>query len=112
MSSSSAFPPIAVFVDGQVTAYLDHLSPQERNWSTSFVACTRHFIGVATDGGTPICTGEQGRDLNRYATAALLSAQEQRDVDLSEVTSEAEEQGAFELRENFCRIDSTVEEAR
>ena len=112
MSSSSAFPPIAVFVDGQVTTYLDHLSPQERNWSTSFVACTRHFIGVATDGGTPICTGEQGRDLNRYATAALLSAQEQRDIDLSEVTSEAEEQGAFELRDNFCRMNSTMEEAR
>ena len=26
MSSSSAFPPIAVFVDGRVTTYLDHLS--------------------------------------------------------------------------------------
>ncbi len=112
MSSSSAFPPIAVFVDGRVSTYLDHLSARERNWSTSFVACTRHFIGVATDGGTPICTGEQGRDLNRYATAALLSAQDQRDVDLVEVTSEAEEQGAFELRDNFCRIDSIMEAAR
>ena len=112
MSSSSAFPPIAVFVDGRVTTYLDHLSPSERNWSTSFAACTRHFIGVATDGGTPVCTGEQGRDLNRYATAALLSAQEGRDVNLSEVTSQAEEQGAFELRDNFCRIDSTMEAAR
>ena len=67
---------------------------------------------MATDGGTPICTGEQGRDLNRYATAALLSAQEQRDVDLSEVTAEAEERGAFELRDNFCRIDSIMEAAR
>lgn len=106
MSASGVFPPIVVFRGGKVTTYLDDLTPTERNWSTSFEACTRHFVDVMQRGGEPVCTGEQGKQLNRYAIAALFSAQEGRDVELSEITTEAEVAGRLVLRSNFCRPSS------
>lgn len=105
MSRSAVFPPIAVFVDGKVKTYLEDLSPEERNWSTSFVAGTRHFVDVVKNGGDPVCSGREGKNLNRYAMAALLSAQEGRDIEMDEVTSEAEAAGTFKLRTNFCNIN-------
>ena len=91
MSSSPVFPPIAVYLNGKVDVYLDNLLPRERNWSTSFVASTRHFIEVMKDGGEPIYTGEEGREVTRYAMAAYRSAREQRDVYLDEITAEADD---------------------
>ena len=82
MSESPAFPPIAVYRDGRVTTYLDDITPDERNWSTSFVAGTRHFIEVMRNGGDPVYSGEEGMEMTRYAMAATVSAQEGRDVDL------------------------------
>lgn len=102
MSASGRFPPIVVFRGGKVKTYLDGLTPEERNWSTSFMACSQHFIDVMQHGGEPICTGEQGKQLNRYAIAALYSAQEGRDVDMSEITTESEISGRVALRSNFC----------
>jgi predicted dehydrogenase len=46
MSLSPAFPPIAVFLDGNVTTFCENMSPEQCDWSTSFVGCTRHFIDV------------------------------------------------------------------
>jgi predicted dehydrogenase len=91
MSSSPVFPPIAVYLNGKVDVHLDNLSLRERNWSTSFVASTRHFIEVMKDGGEPIYTGEEGREVTRYAMAAYRSAREQRDVYLDEITADADD---------------------
>ncbi len=104
MSKSSVFPPIAVFLDGKVTAYLEDLTPQERNWSTSFMASTKHFMKVMKEGGEPIYTGEEGMEITRYAMAAYLSAQENRDVCLDEITVEAEANGRFQIKTNFCNL--------
>jgi len=106
MSKSPVFPPIAVFLNGQITTYLEDISPSERNWSTSFVGSTRHFIKVMKEGGSPIYTGEEGREITRYAIAALLSAQENRDVYLDEITTEAQENKTFKIRTNFCNLKS------
>ena len=77
----------------------------QRNWSTSFIGSTKHFIKVMKEGsGDPIYTGEEGREINRYAIAALLSAQENRDVYLDEITAEAEENKEFEIKTNFCNL--------
>ena len=43
------------------------------------------------NGGSPIYTGEEGREVTRYAMAAYRSAREGRDVYLDEITSAAEE---------------------
>ena len=97
-------PPIAVFVDGQVTAYLEDISPSERNWSSSFIASTKHFIEAMKNGGDPIYSGEEGREITRYGMAALVAAQENRDVYLDEITSETEQRGEFKITENFCNL--------
>ena len=104
MSRSPVFPPIAVFVDGTVTTYLQELSDSQRNWSASFVDSTRHFIRVLREGGEPIYTGEQGKQVTRYVMAAFVSAQEGRDVYLDEITAEAERQGLFRITTNFCNF--------
>lgn len=104
MSKSPVFPPIVVFLDGQVTTYLADISPEERNWSTSFIGCTQHFIKVMTEGGEPIFSGEEGKEIKRYTIAAFISAQERRDVYLEEITAEAEVEKKFELKTNFCNL--------
>ena len=104
MSESPVFPPIAVFVDGKVTTYLADMSPAERNWSTSFVASTRHFMEVIKAGGEPIFTGEEGKEITRYVIAAYVSAQQKRDIPLDEITSATESQEQFKIMTNFCNI--------
>jgi predicted dehydrogenase len=104
MSSSPLFPPIAVFVDGKVSSYLEGISPEERNWSSSFVGSTKHFVNVMTEGGEPVYSGEEGKEITRYALATYVSAQENRDVHLDEITAEAEEQGRFRITTNFCNV--------
>jgi predicted dehydrogenase len=107
MSESPAFPPIAVYRNGVVTTYLTELSPSERNWSTSFLASTRHFIDVMKNGGQPIYSGADGMEVTRYAIAATLSAQLGHDVDLDEVTADAERGGRFRLATAFLNLPST-----
>ena len=104
MSESAVFPPIAVFVGGKITTYLEDISPPERNWSTSFVASTKHFIQVLQQGGEPVYTGEEGKEITRYAMAAYISAQENRDVMLDEITSETEQAGSLKIQSNFCNL--------
>ena len=104
MSDSPVFPPIAVYVNGEVSTCLTDITPSERNWSTSFVGCTRHFVEVMKNGGEPVYTGEDGMEITRYAMAAFVSAQEGRDVYLDEITADAQEEKAFEIRTNFCNL--------
>ena len=104
MSASPVFPPIAVFVDGKVKTCLHDISAAERNWSTSLVAETTHFLKGIREGGSPIYSGAEGREITRYAMAAYLSAQEHRGIYLSEITTEAERQGKLQLKSNFCNF--------
>ena len=79
----------------------------KRRVSTSIVttvSSTKHFISVMKDGGTPLYTGEEGREITRYAMCALVSAQENRDVYVDEITTEAERDGAFRIETNFCNF--------
>ena len=102
MSESAVFPPIAVFVDGKVETYLEGLSLSERNWSSSFVDSTRHFIEVVKNNGTPILTGEEGMEIVRCLLSIHVSAQENREIYLDKVVPEAEEVGRIRVRTNFC----------
>jgi hypothetical protein len=56
-------------------------------------------------GGWPVLTGEEGKEITRCVMAAYVSAQEQRDVYLEEITTEAEQNREFEIRTNFCNIE-------
>ena len=95
MSESPVFPPIALYRDGRVTTYLTEVSARERSWSTSFVSSTLHFIEAIKEGREGLYTGEDGMEVMRYITAALVSAQLGRDVAVRNITVEAEVRGDF-----------------
>ena len=56
------------------------------------------------EGGEPVYTGQEGKEITRYVIAAFVSAQENRDVYLDEITTEAELEEKFEIRTNFCNL--------
>ena len=54
-------------------------------WQASFVHSTRHFIAALRSGTQPRLTGEEGRDILRFALAAQISADLGRAVRVDEV---------------------------
>jgi predicted dehydrogenase len=69
-------PPVIVYADGEVRGYSD----MRAGWEESFEGATRHHIDALLDGGTPVLTGEQGREILRFCLAAQRSAREERAV--------------------------------
>ena len=63
--------PLALYRDGTLTEYRD----VETGWERSFVLSTRHFLGVLAEGGQPVLTAREGRQVLRFALAALESAE-------------------------------------
>ena len=62
--------PVVLYRDGTLTEYRDI----ETGWEQSFVLSTRHFLGVLAEGGKPVLTTREGRQVLRFALAALESA--------------------------------------
>ena len=52
----------------------------ETGWEQSFVLSTRHFLEVVSQGGRPLLTAREGRQVLRFALAALESARLGRPV--------------------------------
>lgn len=63
-------PPVMLYRDGQVTTWHDLAT----GWEESFVLSTRHYIDVLANGGEPVLTADQGRQVLRFALAAEESA--------------------------------------
>ncbi len=87
VSKSPQYPPIVVYVDGEVKTYGDKLP---RDWRYSFINSTEHFINVVKNGGTSIYTGEQGKNLCICAKMPYISQQQKRSVFWEEITIESE----------------------
>ena len=87
ISKTPQFPPIVVYVDGEVKTYGEHLP---RDWRYSFINSTEHFIKVIREGGEPIYTGEQGRDLCKFAKMPYNTQQQKRPIFWEEITPENE----------------------
>jgi predicted dehydrogenase len=64
--------PVVMYKDGR-THHFDDMDP---DWGVSFEQSGRHFVDVLADGGDPVLTGEQGRDLLAYSLAAIRSSAE------------------------------------
>lgn len=71
-------PPVALYRDGCVQTF--HNLATE--WEASFVQSVRHFIGVVTNGGEPVLTARQGREIIRFAVSAEESARVGRPIEL------------------------------
>ena len=69
-------PPLALYRDGTLTEFRD----VETGWERSFVLSTRHYLDVLTQGGRPVLTAREGRQVLRFALAALESARVGRAV--------------------------------
>jgi len=69
-------PPVIMYRDGETTSYSD----MKTGWEHSFINSTRHFIDAYFKGEPPSLTGEQGRDILRFALAAQESARTGKSV--------------------------------
>lgn len=95
MSDSPVFPPIALYRDGTVETYLTDISASDRNWSTSFVNSTRHFIRAVREGTGAVHSGEDGIEIMRYIIASLVSARVGHDVAVKDITVTTETRDGF-----------------
>ncbi len=68
--------PVILYADGEMREFSD----MDASWAASFHGATRHHIEALLDGGTPVLTGEQGRDILRFCLAAQRSAYEGRAI--------------------------------
>ncbi len=73
-------PPLVLYSKDKVTEYRDIAM----GWEQSFIQSTRHFLNVLKDGGEPILTARQGRQVLKFALAAEESAQKGQSIILQE----------------------------
>ncbi len=71
-------PPVIMYKDRQTRAFSD----MPVGWEHSFINSTRHFIDAYFAGEAPKLTGEEGRDVLRFALAAQESARSGQAVTL------------------------------
>ncbi len=96
VSKSPQYPPIVVYINGDVETYGEKLP---RDWRYSFINSTLHFIEVVkTKKDEPIYTGEQGRNLCVFAKMPQMSDQRRDTVYWDELTAENEEKGLCTIK--------------
>jgi hypothetical protein len=100
LSKTPQFPPIVVYVDGDVKTYGEDLP---RDWRYSFINATEHFIEIMKTGhGEPIYNGEQGKNLCIFAKMPYISNQRGSVVYWEEITPENEKKG-------LCQVEDLTE---
>jgi len=72
--------PVVMYRDGEVTQFWD----MKADWADSFEASTRDFVEALRDHRPPVLTGEQGREVLKFALATLDSARRHQEVFLDE----------------------------
>ena len=72
------FPPVVVYRDDEVKEYRDI----NIGWEESFILSTRHFIKILKEGGDPVLTVTQARDILKFSLAAQESAQKNKTINL------------------------------
>ncbi|MFX0004814.1 MAG: Gfo/Idh/MocA family protein [Candidatus Hermodarchaeota archaeon] len=104
LSKSLQFPPIVVYNGGVENTFGADLP---RDWRYSFIKSTEHFINVIKNGGEPIYTGEQGRDLCIFAKMPHISYQQNRTVFWDEISVESEKDQSCVV-EDPIKVDGAI----
>lgn len=74
-------PTLVVYKDGKITSY----EGLRDDWSDSFIDSSKDFINCIKNNTEPRLNGEEGREVLRFALAALESAKLNRQVYLEEL---------------------------
>lgn len=104
LSETPQSPPICVYTGGDVKIYGEDLP---RDWRYSFMNATENFVKVMKKGGTPVYTGEQGKNLCIFAKMPYISEQQTREVSWEEITPENERKKEC-LVEDFFSIKKAL----
>ena len=72
-------PPVVLYKDRQTRTFSD----MPVGWEHSFINSTRHGIDAFLNGTPPVLTGEEGREVLRFALAAQESARTGKAVSLA-----------------------------
>lgn len=70
--------PVILYRDGKLTEYWD----MPHDWADSFIRSTHDFIDCIQEDREPMLTGEQGREVLRFALGAIKSSQINEEVNL------------------------------
>ena len=74
-------PSLIVYKDGQTTNYND----LRDDWSDSFIDSTKDFVDAIVNDRAPVLSGEDGREILRFALAAVESSKQKREIYLDEL---------------------------
>lgn len=72
--------PVIMYKDGKITEYGD----MPNDWQDAFINSTHDFIDSIKTGREPVLSGERGREVLKFALAAMDSSRLSREVRLDE----------------------------
>ena len=68
--------PVVMYRDGKLTEFWD----MKHDWADSFEASTRDFISAIKEGREPVLSGERGKEVLKFALAAVESSRRNAEV--------------------------------
>jgi len=77
--------PVVMYRDGELKEFWD----MKHDWADSFEASTRDFVDAVAHGREPALTGETGREVLKFALAAMDSANQGKEIFLDEYEDRA-----------------------
>lgn len=77
--------PVIMYRDGKLTEFRD----MPCDWQDSFIGCTKDFIEAIRDDREPVLSGERGREVLKFALAAIDSAKSKREIYLDSYEDKA-----------------------
>ena len=68
--------PVIMYRDGKLTEFWD----MPHDWEDSFAASTHNFVDSVKGEAEPLLSGEQGKEVLRFALSAIESSKEHKEV--------------------------------
>jgi predicted dehydrogenase len=87
--------PVILYRDGEVKEYWDVPS----DWQDAFINSTHDFIDAIKEDREPLLSGERGKEVLKFALAAIESAEKKKEVYL-----DCYEDKAIKKRKGFLRL--------